>query len=109
MKFLIAILIAFTLLPTPGWTVDAARADPADPGSAVPPFKYQSTFRNYVSRRDDVEVTDWRGTGYKQQSPEGRAIGGMQMQHAPAQRQTQTGGGGLSDAGMDRQHNMRGR
>lgn len=109
MKTPIAILIAFALLPAPGWTKDADLPDPAAPGSAVPPFKYQSTFRSYVPRRDDVEVSDWRGTRYIQQSSKERAKGQMQMQQVPAPRQTQTGGGGMPKSGMDRQHNMRGR
>jgi len=109
MKFPMAILIAFTLLPAPGWTKDADPPDPTDPGSAVPPFKYQSTFRSYVPRRDDVEVSDWCGTRYIRQSPKERAMGQMQMQQTPAQRQTQTGGGGMSNSGMDRRDNMRGR
>ena len=106
MKFPMAILIAFALLPTAGRAKDADQADPANPGSAVPPFKYESAFHSYTPHRADAEVSDWRDTGFDQQALDKRAMGHIQMQHAPAQPQPKTDSGGSSGLGMHHQHNM---
>lgn len=111
MKFLMVILIAFALLPTAGWAEDARQADPADPGSAVPPFKYDSTFHRYMPHQHDAEVSDWRGTGFDQQAPSKGAMGNMHMQRAPAraQGQPQNDSSGPSGHGMHPLHDMHNR
>jgi len=83
MKYSLAILTAFAVLPNAAFSGDADRADPADPEAQVPAYKYESAFRGY--RRDpDVAVADWRATGFDPSAPRMDAMGHMGMQHAPA-------------------------
>lgn len=107
MKFPMALLTALALLPTAGSAKDAGHADPADPGSAVPPFHYESAFHGYAARPLDAEVSDWRATASDPQAPGKGAMGHMQMQHAPAQPQKDGGAPSGHDAhNMHNMHNM---
>ena len=106
MKFAFAILAAFVLLPTAGSASGAGLADPADLGSAVPPFKYESVFLRYLPHQDDAEVSDWRNTSFNTQTPRNGETGQMRMQHAPAQPQSPNDGGGSSGHGMHHMHKM---
>lgn len=104
MRFLLAILTAFALLPAAGWSKDVGRSDPADPGSAVMPFKYESTFHRYLPHQDSDTVSDWRETGFDRKAPRAGAMGDMRVQPAPAQPRKD--GAGSSGNGMRRMHKM---
>ncbi len=106
MKISLAILTAFALLPTAGWAEDAGRADPADPASAVPPFKYESAFHRYMPPQDAVEVSDGHDTGFDKQAPRQSKMGDMRMQPAPAQSPPPKDGDGSSGHGMHRMRKM---
>ena len=104
MQYSLVILIAFAILPTTVWSKDAGQADPADPGSAVPPFKYESAFHRYIPHQDAVEVFDWRDTSFDKQAPRQSKMGDTRMQPAPAQSPPPKNGAESSGHGM---HHMR--
>lgn len=105
MKFPMAILTAFALLPSAGWAMSADQPDPADPNAAVPPFTYESAFHGYAAGQHDAEVSDWRGTGFDRMTPGEGTTGQMRMQAAPAPLQKDNGG--PSGGGVLRPHGMR--
>jgi hypothetical protein len=102
MKYSLAILTAFALLPMAGRAQDAGPADAADPGSAVPPYSYESAFQRYAPHRD-AEISDWRSTAFEQQAPGRDAMGHRRM---PAQSPPQKGSGEASSRGMHPMHKM---
>ena len=105
MKYPLAILTAFAVLPNAALGGDAGNAHPADPAAQVPPFKYESAFSGY-KRDPGVEIADWRATGFGPSAPRMDAMGHMGMQHAPAQspRAQPQGDGSSSMQGMHHMH-----
>ena len=80
MKYSLAVLTALALVPTAGRAGNALDADPTDPGSAVPPFKYLSNFHGYSPYGDAATVAEWRNTRFDAQAPRQRG-----MDHMPVQ------------------------
>jgi hypothetical protein len=105
MKFSLPILTALALLPMAGRAGTAGPADAADPGSAVPPYSYESAFQRYAPHRD-AEISDWRSTAFDRQAPGRDATGHRRMPQQPAQSPPQKDGGEASGRGMHPMHKM---
>ena len=105
MNYSLAILTAFAVLPNAALAGDAGNAHPADPTAQVPPFKYESAFRGYT-RDPDIEVADWRATGFDPSAPRMAPMGHGGMHPVPAQapRAQPQGGSKPSMHGMHPMH-----